>query len=132
VDLAVVQIEKRSARGRSCGWVKRRHPADRRHSDWRESASTFALGVGGVPRGRIVENLRAGVIGKTTLALQVIAEAQKLGGMRRFVRTRSTRSMRRTHRNWASDIDNLLVSSPTMASRRSKIVEVLIRSNGVD
>ena len=91
----------------------------------------FALGVGGVPRGRVVEIFGPESSGKTTLALQVIAEAQKLGGMAAFVDAEHALDA-----NYAQklgvDIDNLLVSQPDNGEQALEIVEVLIRSNGVD
>src|SRR5260221_9105183 len=90
-----------------------------------------ALGVGGVPRGRVVEIFGPESSGKTTLALQVIAEAQKLGGMAAFVDAEHALDA-----NYAQklgvDIDNLLVSQPDNGEQALEIVEVLIRSNGVD
>src|SRR3954466_564213 len=91
----------------------------------------FALGVGGVPRGRVVEIFGPESSDKTTLALQVIAEAQKLGGMAAFVD--AEHALDATYaQKLGVDIDNLLVSQPDNGEQALEIVEVLIRSNGVD
>jgi len=91
----------------------------------------FALGVGGVPRGRVVEIFGPESSGKTTLALQVIAEAQKLGGMAAFVDAEHALDAIYAQK-LGVDIDNLLVSQPDNGEQALEIVEVLIRSNGVD
>ena len=91
----------------------------------------YALGVGGVPRGRVIEIFGPESSGKTTLALQVIAEAQKLGGMAAFVD--AEHALDATYaQKLGVDIDNLLVSQPDNGEQALEIVEVLIRSNGVD
>src|SRR2546430_2490513 len=91
----------------------------------------FALGVGGVPRGRVVEIFGPESSGKTTLALQVIAEAQKLGGMAAFVDAEHALDAAYAQK-LGVDHDNLLVSQPDNGEQALEIVEVLIRSNGVD
>src|SRR6476660_1610725 len=91
----------------------------------------FALGVGGVPRGRVVEIFGPESSGKTTLALQVIAEAQKLGGMAAFVDAEHALDAIYAQK-LGVDIDNLLVSQPDNGEQALEIVEVLIRSTGVD
>ncbi|HEV3062588.1 MAG TPA: recombinase RecA [Vicinamibacterales bacterium] len=91
----------------------------------------FALGVGGVPRGRVVEIFGPESSGKTTLALQVIAEAQKLGGTAAFVDAEHALDAAYAQK-LGVDIDNLLVSQPDNGEQALEIVEVLIRSNGVD
>jgi recombination protein RecA len=91
----------------------------------------FALGVGGVPRGRVVEIFGPESSGKTTLALQVIAEAQKLGGNAAFVDAEHALDAVYAQK-LGVDLDNLLVSQPDNGEQALEIVEVLIRSNGVD
>ena len=91
----------------------------------------YALGVGGVPRGRVIEIFGPESSGKTTLALQVIAEAQKLGGMAAFVDAEHALDAAYAQK-LGVDIDNLLVSQPDNGEQALEIVEVLIRSNGVD
>src|SRR5438270_19035 len=91
----------------------------------------YALGIGGLPRGRVVEIFGPESSGKTTLALQVIAEAQKTGGMAAFVDAEHALDAAYAQK-LGVDIDNLLVSQPDNGEQALEIVEVLIRSNGVD
>ena len=91
----------------------------------------YALGVGGVPRGRVVEIFGPEASGKTTLALQIIAEAQQPGGMAAFVDAEHALDARYVKR-LGVDLDNLLVSQPDNGEQALEIVEVLIRSGGVD
>jgi recombination protein RecA len=91
----------------------------------------YALGVGGIPRGRVIEIFGPESSGKTTLALQVIAEAQKMGGMAAFVD--AEHALDATYaQKLGVDVENLLVSQPDNGEQALEIVEVLIRSNGVD
>jgi len=91
----------------------------------------FALGIGGVPRGRVVEIFGPESSGKTTLALQVVAQAQKLGGMAAFVD--AEHALDSTYaRKLGVELDNLLVSQPDNGEQALEIVEVLVRSGGVD
>ncbi|HPW21469.1 MAG TPA: recombinase RecA, partial [Vicinamibacterales bacterium] len=91
----------------------------------------FALGIGGMPRGRVVEIYGPESSGKTTLALQLIAEAQKLGGMAAFVD--AEHALDATYaQKLGVDLDNLLVSQPDNGEQALEIVEVLVRSGGVD
>src|SRR5512141_228907 len=90
-----------------------------------------ARGSGGVPRGRVVEIFGPESSGKTTLALQIIAQAQKLGGMAAFVD--AEHALDATYaKKLGVDLDNLLVSQPDNGEQALEIVEVLVRSGGVD
>jgi recombination protein RecA len=91
----------------------------------------LALGVGGVPRGRVIEIYGPESSGKTTLALQLIAEAQKLGGMAAFVDAEHALDAGYAQK-LGVDLDNLLVSQPDNGEQALEIVEVLVRSGGVD
>jgi len=91
----------------------------------------YALGIGGVPRGRVVEIFGPESSGKTTLSLQVIAEAQKLGGMAAFVDAEHALDAQYAKR-LGVDLENLLVSQPDNGEQALEIVEVLVRSGGVD
>ncbi len=91
----------------------------------------YALGIGGVPRGRVVEIFGPESSGKTTLSLQVIAEAQKLGGMAAFVDAEHALDARYAQK-LGVDLENLLVSQPDNGEQALEIVEVLVRSGGVD
>jgi len=90
-----------------------------------------ALGVGGVPRGRVVEIFGPESSGKTTIALQVIAEAQKAGGMAAFVDAEHALDPAYA-KKLGVDVDNLLVSQPDYGEQALEIVEALVRSNAID
>ena len=90
-----------------------------------------ALGVGGFPRGRVVEVYGPEAGGKTTLALHVIAEAQKMGGQAAFIDAEHALDPKYS-RKLGVDIDNLLVSQPDNGEQALEIAETLIRSGGVD
>jgi recombination protein RecA len=90
-----------------------------------------ALGVGGFPRGRVIEIYGPESGGKTTLTLQVIAEAQKLGGQAAFIDAEHALDPIYARR-LGVDVDNLLVSQPDHGEQALEIAEALIRSNAVD
>src|ERR1700738_1765290 len=90
-----------------------------------------ALGVGGFPRGRVIEIYGPESGGKTTLTLQVIAEAQKLGGQAAFIDAEHALDPVYA-RKLGVDVDNLLVSLPDNGEQALEIAEALIRSGGVD
>src|SRR5580658_348901 len=90
-----------------------------------------ALGVGGLPCGRIVEIFGPESSGKTTLALQVVAQAQKAGGMAAFIDAEHALSPAYARR-LGVDIDNLLVSQPDNGEQALEICEALVRSSAVD
>ncbi len=91
----------------------------------------IALGIGGVPRGRIVEIYGPESSGKTTLALQIVAEAQKEGGVCAFVDAEHALDIKYA-KNLGVDVDNLLVSQPDFGEQALDIVETLARSGAVD
>ncbi|HEV3041000.1 MAG TPA: recombinase RecA [Candidatus Angelobacter sp.] len=90
-----------------------------------------ALGVGGFPRGRVVEIFGPESSGKTTVALQVIAEAQKQGGMAAFVDAEHALDPIYA-KKLGVDVDNLLVSQPDYGEQALEIAEALVRSNAID
>lgn len=94
-------------------------------------ALDLALGVGGVPRGRVIEIYGPESSGKTTLALHIIAEAQKLGGTAAFVDVEHALDPTYAH-GVGVDLDNLLVSQPDTGEQALDIAEMLVRSNAVD
>jgi len=94
-------------------------------------ALDLALGIGGLPRGRVVEIYGPESSGKTTLALHVIAEAQKLGGTAAFVDVEH--ALDPTYASALGvDLDSLLVSQPDTGEQALDIAEMLVRSNAVD
>jgi recombination protein RecA len=90
-----------------------------------------ALGVGGFPRGRVVEVYGPESSGKTTITLQVIAEAQKAGGMAAFIDAEHALDPIYA-RKLGVDVDNLLVSQPDFGEQALEIAEALVRSNAID
>ena len=90
-----------------------------------------ALGIGGVPRGRVVEVFGPESSGKTTLALHVIAEAQKAGGMAAFIDAEHALDPEYA-RKLGVNVDNLLVSQPDSGEQALEIAEMLIRSGAID
>ncbi|HUY15221.1 MAG TPA: recombinase RecA [Terriglobia bacterium] len=90
-----------------------------------------ALGIGGMPRGRVVEIFGPESSGKTTIALHVIAEAQKRGGMAAFVDAEHALDAVYA-KKLGVDVDNLLVSQPDYGEQALEITEALIRSNAID
>src|SRR5205085_597724 len=91
----------------------------------------IALGVGGLPRGRVVEIYGPESSGKTTLALHAIAEAQKLGGSAAFVDAEHALDPAYA-KKLGVDIDELIVSQPDTGEQALEIVDTLVRSNAVD
>jgi len=91
----------------------------------------LALGIGGFPRGRVVEIFGPEATGKTTLALHVIAEAQKRGGQAAFIDAEHALDATYAARV-GIDVDNLLISQPDYGEQALEIAEVLVRSGAVD
>jgi recombination protein RecA len=131
IEIAVGQIEKQFGKGS----IMRLGQKDAINAIPAISTGSVsldhALGIGGVPRGRVVEIFGPESSGKTTLSLQVIAEAQKLGGMAAFVDAEHALDAQYA-RKLGVDLDNLLVSQPDNGEQALEIVEVLVRSGGVD
>ncbi|MGH7442745.1 MAG: recombinase RecA, partial [bacterium] len=91
----------------------------------------IALGVGGLPRGRIIEIYGPESSGKTTLTLSVVAQAQKLGGIAAFVDAEHAMDPDYARR-LGVNIDELLVSQPESGEQALQIVETLVRSSAID
>ena len=94
-------------------------------------ALDLALGVGGIPRGRVTEIYGPEASGKTTLAQHIVAEAQKLGGVCAFVDMEHALDPAYAER-CGVDIDNLYISQPDMGEQALEITETLVRSGAVD
>jgi recombination protein RecA len=90
-----------------------------------------ATGVGGVPRGRVIEVFGPESSGKTTISLQIIAEAQKAGGLAAFVDAEHALDPAYA-KKLGVDIDNLLISQPDYGEQALEIVEALVRSGAID
>src|SRR3712207_164081 len=91
----------------------------------------IALGIGGVPRGRIIEIYGPESSGKTTVALHIVAEAQKLGGAAAFIDAEHALDPAYAKR-LGVDVDNLIVSQPDTGEQGLEITEALVRSNAID
>src|SRR5215510_7586720 len=131
IDMAVGQIEKQFGKGSIMRLGQRGAIAPMEAISTGSISIDYALGIGGVPRGRVVEIFGPESSGKTTLALQVIAEAQRSGGMAAFVDAEHALDAQYAQK-LGIDLDNLLVSQPDHGEQALEIVEVLIRSNSVD
>ena len=131
LDVAVSQIEKQFGKGSIMRLGNKGAVAAVDVIPTGSISLDFALGIGGMPRGRVVEIFGPESSGKTTLALQVIAQAQKLGGMAAFVDAEHALDAGYA-KKLGVDIDNLLVSQPDSGEQALEIVEVLVRSGGVD
>lgn len=91
----------------------------------------IALGVGGIPRGRVTEIFGPEASGKTTVCLHIIAEAQKMGGTAAFIDVEHALDPSRAA-TVGVNLDNLLISQPDSGEQALEIVETLVRSNAVD
>jgi len=130
IEMAVGQIEKQFGKGAIMRLGQSAIAAIPRISTGSISIDN-ALGIGGVPRGRVVEIFGPEASGKTTLALQVIAQAQQSGGTAAFVD--AEHALDPTYASKLGvDLDNLLVSQPDNGEQALEIVEVLVRSGGAD
>jgi recombination protein RecA len=131
IDIAVGQIEKQFGKGSIMRLGQRNAIAPIEFISTGSISIDYALGVGGLPRGRVIEIFGPESSGKTTLALQVIAEAQKTSGMAAFVDAEHALDAQYAQK-LGVDLENLLVSQPDNGEQALEIVEVLIRSNSVD
>jgi recombination protein RecA len=130
VDQAILAIEKQFGRGA----IMKLGSADHQQIDAIPSGSIaldLALGVGGIPRGRITEVFGPESSGKTTLCQHVIAEAQHRGGVAAFIDVEHALDPAYA-RACGVDLDELLVSQPDTGEQALEITETLIRSGGVD
>ena len=131
IDIAVGQIEKQFGKGSIMRLGQRNSVGPIASISTGAISIDYALGIGGLPRGRVTEIFGPESSGKTTLALQVIAEAQKTGGMAAFVDAEHALDAQYAQK-LGVDLENLLVSQPDNGEQALEIVEVLIRSNSVD
>jgi recombination protein RecA len=131
IDLALAQIEKQFGKGSIMRLGSKEAIVPIAVISTGAISFDAALGVGGVPRGRVVEIFGPESSGKTTIALQVIAEAQKLGGMAAFVDAEHALDPGYA-KKLGVDVDNLLVSQPDYGEQALEITEALVRSNAID
>src|SRR6202795_3255858 len=130
IDLALVQMEKQFGKG---AILRLGSKAVQQVSVIPTGSISLdaALGVGGLPRGRVVEVFGPESSGKTTLALQVIAQAQKVGGAAAFIDAEHALDPAYA-RNLGVDVDNLIVSQPDCGEQALEITNALVASGGVD
>src|SRR5579884_2308399 len=132
VDLAITQIERQFGKGS----IMKMKPGDLNplHIDAIPTGSIaldLALGIGGLPRGRITEIYGPESSGKTTLALHVIAEAQKMGGIAAYVDAEHALDPIYAGR-LGVNLEDLLISQPDTGEQALEIAETLVRSGAID
>ncbi len=130
VEQAISQIERQFGRG-SIMKMGDERVIDIPAISTGSLALDIALGIGGVPRGRVLEVFGPESSGKTTLALHIAAEAQVKGGMVAFVDAEHALDMGYA-RKLGVDVDSLLVSQPDTGEQALDITEILVRSGGID
>ena len=131
LELALTQIEKQFGKG---SIMKLGHAGSQKGVDVISTGSISldsCLGVGGVPKGRIIEIYGPEASGKTSLTLHIIAEAQKSGGVAAFIDAEHALDPEYA-RNLGVNLDDLLLSQPDTGEQTLEIAEVLIRSGAVD
>src|SRR5882757_1767792 len=131
IDLAFAQIEKQFGKGSIMRLGSKEAIVPIAVISTGAISFDAALGVGGFPRGRVVEVFGPESSGKTTITLQVIAEAQKTGGMAAFVDAEHALDPGYA-KKLGVDVDNLLVSQPDYGEQALEITEALVRSNAID
>ncbi len=131
IDLAMSQIEKQFGKGSIMRLGNKEAIVPIAVIPTGALSFDAALGVGGFPRGRVVEIFGPESSGKTTIALQVVAEAQKTGGMAAFVDAEHALDPAYA-KKLGVDVDNLLVSQPDYGEQALEITEALVRSGAID
>jgi recombination protein RecA len=131
IDLALSQIEKQFGKGAIMRLGNEEPLPDVAAIPTGSLSLDLALGVGGVPRGRVIEIFGPESSGKTTLALHIIAEAQKLGGIAAFVDAEHALDIGYA-RKLGVRTDDLLVSQPDTGEQALEITEMLVRSGAID
>jgi recombination protein RecA len=131
VELALSQIEKQFGKGSIMRLGSKEAVVPISTISTGSISFDAALGVGGVPRGRVIEIFGPESSGKTTITLQIIAEAQKAGGMAAFVDAEHALDPAYAQK-LGVDVDNLLVSQPDYGEQALEITEALVRSGAID
>jgi len=130
LELALAQIEKQFGKGS----IMRLGQAARQNVDVIPTGALpldIALGVGGIPRGRVTEIYGPEASGKTTLGLQIIAEAQRMGGTAAFIDAEHAVDPQYAG-NLGVDVDNLLIAQPGTGEEALEVMDNLVRSGAVD
>jgi recombination protein RecA len=131
VELALAQIEKQFGKGSIVRLGSREALLPIAVIPTGSISFDLALGVGGVPRGRVTEIFGPESSGKTTITLQIIAEAQRAGGLAAFVDAEHALDPSYA-KKLGVDVDNLLVSQPDSGEQALEITEALVRSGAID
>ena len=131
IDLAIGQIEKQFGKGSIMRLGEDAALPDVQTISTGALSLDIALGVGGVPRGRIIEIYGPESSGKTTLALHIVAEAQKLGGIAAFIDAEHALDIGYA-RQLGVRTDDLLISQPDTGEQALEIAETLVRSGAID
>jgi recombination protein RecA len=132
IKIAMDQIEKQYGKGSIMKFGDQ--PAGKFETEVIPTGSIaldLALGVGGVPKGRIVEIYGPEASGKTTVALHIVAEAQKMGGAAAFIDAEHALDPHRAE-SMGVNLDDLLISQPDTGEQALEIVETLVRSGAMD
>jgi recombination protein RecA len=131
IDLAILQIEKQFGKGSIMRLGKDQLPVNIDSISTGSPGLDIALGVGGIPRGRVVEIFGPESSGKTTLTLHIAAEAQRAGGAVAFIDAEHALDLAYAGK-LGVDTDELLLSQPDTGEQALEITDVLIRSGGLD
>lgn len=130
IEIAMQQIDKQFGEGTIMFMGENTH-MDVEHISTGSLMLDLALGIGGLPKGRIIEVYGAESSGKTTLCLHAVAEAQKAGGMAAFIDVEHALDPVYA-KALGVDVDNLLVSQPDTGEQALEIIETLVRSGAID
>src|ERR687890_381671 len=130
VEAALLNIEKKFGKG-SIMRLGEREVSDIPAISTTSLSIDSAIGIGGVPRGRIIEIYGPESSGKTTLALHIVSEAQKAGGVAAYIDAEHAMDAEYAGKLGAN-VDELLISQPDSGEQALEIAEALVRSNGVD
>jgi recombination protein RecA len=131
IDLAVSQIERQFGKGAIMKLGDNGTPKEQAVVSTGSLGLDIALGIGGVPRGRVVEIYGPESSGKTTLALHIVAEAQKQGGMGAYIDAEHALDLGYA-KKLGVKTDDLLISQPDHGEQALEIAETLVRSNAID
>ncbi len=131
LDMALTQIERQFGKGSIMRLGQDNHRFQINAIPTGALSLDLALGIGGVPRGRVVEIFGPEASGKTTIALHIIAEAQKTGGIAAFIDAEHALDPGYA-RALGVDIDELLISQPDTGEQALEIAEMLVRSGALD
>tara|TARA_B100001750_G_C15420995_1_gene552921 strand:- start:107 stop:1141 length:1035 start_codon:yes stop_codon:yes gene_type:complete len=131
LDIAVGQIEKQFGKGAIMRLGETRQALTTESIPTGSLALDMALGIGGIPRGRVTEVYGAESAGKSTLALHIMAESQKLGGVAAYIDVEHAMDPSYAQK-LGVDVEALLISQPDDAEQALEITEYLVRSGAVD